>query len=218
MTRRQAITATATLGLALLLLAMGAAARPLLVDEHPLSRPVLNPTEIGFAQDMLAHHSQALIMTARLDQTADPTVVALADRIEATQREEIGELKGWLRMAGASTVNNAPMQWMHPNNSVTDHHHHAATPSETADGGPAMPGMATQTELDALSAARGTDAARSFLHMMTRHHYGGIQMAQAANNLLTDGIVKQTARDMMTNQTQEAALMEIMLNSLTTAR
>ncbi|NKY28554.1 DUF305 domain-containing protein [Nocardia gamkensis] len=215
MTRRRAITAAATLGLALLLLAMGAAARPLFIEQRPPSTPVLNSTEIAFAQDMLAHHSQALIMIARLDQGADPTVVALARRIEATQREEIGELKGWLRLAGASTVNPAPMAWMHPDTGVA--HHHAAAPSGAAVGG-VMPGMATQSELDALSATRGTDAARSFLQMMTRHHYGGVQMARAANDLLTGGIVKQTARDMMTSQAQEAGLMEIMYSSLTTAR
>lgn len=217
MTRRQALAVAASLGVAVLLIALGAAARPLFTDDRHPPAPVLNAAEIGFAQDMLAHHNQALIMITRLDQAADPTVVALAHRIDATQRDELGELKGWLRLAGAPMVNPAPMEWMHTDPAAVEHHHGAAAPS-AATHNSAMPGMASQAELDALSASRGTEAAALFLQMMTRHHYGGVQMARTADTLLVNGVVEQTARDMMTSQAQEAGLMEIMLSSLATRR
>ncbi|WP_236566670.1 DUF305 domain-containing protein [Nocardia sp. CY41] len=51
--------------------------------------------------------------------------------------------------------------------------------------------MASQADLDALAGARGAEAATRFLRLMQRHHYGGIQMAQAADRLLHGGVVEQ---------------------------
>ena len=75
-----------------------------------------------------------------------------------------------------------------------------------------MPGMATTAELDALAAARGRDAETLFLQLMQRHHLGGIAMAQAADHLLDDGPVKQTARSMILEQGSETGLMTALLD------
>lgn len=210
--RARITAAVAVLGAGVLLLVIGAAGRPLLFDDRADPMPILNAVEIGFAQDMLAHHNQALMMVERLDTGADPAVRALAERIDDTQRGEIGQLIAWLRLAGAPTVNPEPMAWMHP---VPDNAGHHGGPPDSRPEHPAgtlMPGMASRDELDALAAARGEQAAILFLQLMQRHHYGGIDMAAAADRLLDSGVVKQTARDMLSSQGQEAGIMGMLLS------
>ncbi|MGV9408362.1 DUF305 domain-containing protein [Nocardia sp. NPDC003693] len=203
--------AVACVGVAALMFTLGAATRPLLVTDAPDQAPVLTSTEIGFAQDMLAHHTQALIMVSRLDPGADPAVLGLARRLEDTQRGEIGQMQGWLRLAGAPLVNPDPMAWMHEAAPASDHHT-VAEPQQQPSA--TMPGMATQADLDALSAARGRDASVLFLQLMRRHHLGGVAMAQSADRLITGGIVKQAARDMGSSQGQEIGLMGLLLSSV----
>ncbi|MEV0106102.1 DUF305 domain-containing protein [Nocardia sp. NPDC050799] len=197
--------AIAVLVAAVLLLALGTALRPLFVDD-PAAPEVLSATEIGFVQDMAAHHHQALVMVQRLDPGVAPAVQGLARQIEDTQLSEIGTLLGWLRLAGAPAAGAEPMGWM----PARTHDHHAAHDPAAA----VMPGMATQAELDSLSAARGRTAAVLFLQLMQRHHDGGIAMARVADALLTEGVVKQVAREMITAQTQESGLMTLLLAEL----
>ncbi|QLY32700.1 DUF305 domain-containing protein [Nocardia huaxiensis] len=211
-TRRRWITGAALSSLALLLLVLGAAGRPLFITENPSPTPILDATEIGFAQDMLAHHQQALVIAQRLSPDADPMVRRLAQQISDSQRFEIGMLLGWLRLTNAGPTNSHPMVWMHgAGESTVTGHAHPATTSVASPATATMPGMASMTELDALSAASGLDAEILFLQLMQRHHYGGVAMAQAANALLTGGPVKLAARDMVTTQGQEIGFIGLLL-------
>ncbi|WP_109529304.1 MULTISPECIES: DUF305 domain-containing protein [Nocardia] len=210
------IRTAAVASLALLLVVLGAALRPAISPERSTAIPVLNEVETGFVQDMLAHHNQAVLMVQRLDLGVDPSVAVLARQIGESQRTEIGMMAGWLRMARAATINPEPMAWMHPD--PPQHHgHSSATPSDTVTPAHAatMPGMATQTDLDALAAARGRDAEVLFLALMQRHHYGGIQMAQTADRLIDAGVVEQAAREMYDTQTREAGLLGLLLDQRT---
>lgn len=191
--------------LALALLAAGMLLRPLLIPESRSAPPVLSRVEIGFSQDMTAHHEQALIMVQRLDSGVDPTVRRLAQQIADAQRMEIGTMLGWLRLANASPDSTHPMAWMTADAAAAHDH------SMPAMTGTSMPGMATQAELDSLAAARGKAAEVLFLQLMLRHHRGGVAMAQAADRLLASGPVKEAARGMITAQSQESGLMTIML-------
>ncbi|MFF2082691.1 DUF305 domain-containing protein [Nocardia sp. NPDC058176] len=184
---------------AVFLLVLGAALRPLVFPEITTPAPVLTATELGFVQDMTAHHQQALILTERLDPAADPAVRRLADQIADTQRMEIGTLLGWTQLAGAAPTSTQPMAWM------TGYHHDTA-PSAT------MPGMATTADLDALFAARGADAETLFLQLMYRHHAGGVTMARAADAQLGTGPVKQAARAMAQSQSQELGYLGVLLD------
>ncbi|WP_425464616.1 DUF305 domain-containing protein [Nocardia yunnanensis] len=195
--------------IALLLLTAGFLVRPILVPEDHSAAPVLSAVEIGFAQDMTAHHEQALIMVQRLDSGVDPTVRQLAQQIGDTQRMEIGTMMGWLRLANAAPDSKTPMAWM--NSAAAHEHSMAAMPTMTSANGTSMPGMATQAELDALATARGAQAEVLFLQLMLRHHRGGVAMAKAADELITKGPVKEAARGMVTAQSQEAGLMTVML-------
>ncbi|BEK96403.1 hypothetical protein NSK11_contig00007-0112 [Nocardia seriolae] len=180
--------------------------RPIAVGESTSAATVLTPVELGFSQDMFVHHEQALIMVQRLDSGVNPTVRQLAQQIGDAQRMEIGTLLGWLRLANAAPESRHPMAWM---NNAAGHDH--SMPTRTGTNGTAMPGMATQAERDSLATARGTDAEVLFLQLMLRHHRGGVAMAKAADQLLTSGPVKESARGMITAQSQEAGLMTIML-------
>ncbi|MET8654078.1 DUF305 domain-containing protein [Nocardia aurea] len=199
MTRR-VLFAVAVGASALFLLVLGAAVRPLVISETAVPAPVLTSTEIGFVQDMTAHHQQALLMVERLAADADPTVGRLAGQIADTQRLEIGTMLGWLRLAGATPTNPSPMAWM-----PTGHHHTASA---------TMPGMATRADLDALALARGADADALFLRLMYRHHRGGIVMAQAFDELSTGGPVEQAARDMIGTQSQESGIIGLLVARL----
>ncbi|MRH88351.1 DUF305 domain-containing protein [Nocardia sp. SYP-A9097] len=193
--------------LAVLLCTVGMLLRPLVIPENTSAPRVLNPTEIGFTQDMLAHHQQALMMVQRLDTGADPSIRQLAQQISDTQRIEIGTLLGWLRLANAAPTNSHPMAWLPAKDTPAGHDHSTMTGSAATT----MPGMATMQELDALSAAKGTDAETLFLQLMLRHHRGGVGMAQAADKLVESGPVKESARAMITEQSQEAGIMTLLL-------
>lgn len=195
--------------LVLLSMVLGAALQPLVVADAPDSPAALDATAIAFVQDMVAHHEQALIMTQQLDPGTDPVVVRLAQQIRDAQNTEMGTMLGWLRLAGVTPTNPEPMAWMRGSRAAPGHGHgHGASDAESSDP---MPGMATRADLDALAAARGHDAAMLFLQLMQRHHVGGVAMAQAADERLTDGPVRRTAREMITEQSQEAGTMALLL-------
>ncbi|WP_067838925.1 DUF305 domain-containing protein [Nocardia lijiangensis] len=191
---------------ALMLLAIGAALRPLAIPEKHTAAPVFDTVEIGFAQDMTAHHQQALLMTQRLDPDAAPAVRRIAEQLADTQRIEIGTMLGWLRLADASPLPSRPMAWM--TDTAAAHRHSTHQPDAP------MPGMASTAELDTLAATRGRDAEILFLQLMIRHHQGGIAMAMAADRQLEGGPVKETARAMVQSQGQEVGVMSLLLTQL----
>lgn len=196
---------------ALILLVIGAALRPVLLPEKHTAAPVLDAVEIGFAQDMTAHHQQAIQLVQRLDPEVDPQVLRLARQIDQSQRVEIGTMLGWLRLANAAPTADQPMAWMSPESAAA--HHHSVAETTAAPGAPAaMPGMASMAELDRLSAARGRAAEILFLQLMYRHHQGGLVMARAADQRIVSGPVKEQARAMVVAQSQETGLIALMLN------
>ncbi|WP_063000838.1 DUF305 domain-containing protein [Nocardia mikamii] len=202
MSRRIVLSAAVAASI-LFLMVLGAALRPLMVSETATAPPVLTATEIGFVQDMTAHHQQALILVERLAPDVDPTVRRLAGQIADAQRLEIGMMLGWLRLARATQTNPHPMSWMPTG-------HHTAAPPMTMPG-MTMPGMATRADLDALARARGGEAETLFLRLMYRHHQGGVAMAQMFDELSTGGPVEQAARDMISTQSQESGIMGLLL-------
>jgi uncharacterized protein (DUF305 family) len=168
----------------------------------PVSAPSpLSATDIGFAQDMSAHHQQAIVMSDMVAADAAPEVRALAEQIRFTQLREIGQMTGWLQIAQAPIVSPRPMPWMTAN---TDH--------LTAGADMAMPGLASPTELRRLQQSTGRDNEVLFLQLMTRHHQGGIDMAAYAVGHTTTPAVHQTAVAMIDEQSQEIIFMAYLLS------
>lgn len=189
--RRVAAIATIACGL----IVLGGLLRPIVFPPQEPA-PLLNSVEVGFAQDMIEHHGQALAMVDRLDPAVDPAVSRLGRQISDAQRVEIGTMLGWLRLANESPASAHPMSWM-------PQKHHTS-----------MPGMATMEELNALAEARGRDAEILFLQLMLRHHQGGADMAESVDRLLDRGPVKEAAGAMFDQQGQEIGLIAVMLTQL----
>jgi uncharacterized protein (DUF305 family) len=192
---RPALVVVAVVGLLLL-----GAAGGLLIGMPDSSKPAVpgpDSVDVGFAQDMTAHHQQAVTMASwERDHTTDPVLHQLAADIEATQTGQIGRMQGWLELWGAAALpTGGHMAWM----SEPSHDH---TP--TAAGGVAtMPGMASDEELAALRAATGRELDVLFLQLMLRHHQGGVGMLEYGAEHATMPQVRNLAEQMLRSQSTE---------------
>ncbi|MEV0337232.1 DUF305 domain-containing protein [Nocardia sp. NPDC050717] len=195
------------------LLLLGAVAGVLLrmpLDEPKASTP--GPVDVGFSQDMSAHHAQAVDMAgAALIASTDNDVRRLAYDILTTQQNQIGRMQGWLQLWGEPNQNvDGYMGWM------TEHgqggHGHAGS-TGTAMTGPMteMPGMASQEEMTALRQSTGPAVDTLFLQLMLRHHQGGVPMLDYAAEHADTTEVRVLAAQMSKTQAGESQLMQSML-------
>ncbi len=140
--------------------APGESSRIIGVDEAvDLSRVRHTPADVRFMQGMIGHHAQALEMAALLPtRSASEDMRRLAQRLEASQADEIAMMQDWLTRRGE----RAPDL----------HAHHAP-------GAALMPGMLTAEELGRLAASKGVEFDRVFLALMIKHHEGALLMVEA---------------------------------------
>jgi uncharacterized protein (DUF305 family) len=165
--------------------------------EHPASHSssasapaeAHNDADVMFAQ----HHQQAIEMSDMLlaKQGIDPRVTDLANQIKAAQGPEIQQMQGWLT------------QWGSP-----------AMPPMSGHDMPGMQGMMSESDMTALTNARGGEASKLFLTQMISHHEGAITMAQSE---IKDGqhpAAIDLARTIVTTQQKEIDTMRGMLAAL----
>lgn len=160
----------------------GEDARTLSPEEAAGLRPAKAPNsaDVAYARNMVAHHRQALTMTALADKYArSGPVRAMAARIEDTQGPEIEAMRGWLKRNGKAGKPGGG-------------HDHAS-----------MPGMATKGQLGRLGKARGKDFDELFLDLMTVHHEGAVSMATDVLAQGNDVLVEEMANDVIATQTSE---------------
>jgi len=174
----------AVLGLALAFL--GFAAGLFAARDRP---PGSGSADVGFVQDMLTHHDQALgvaVLTAAYGE--DPTVRSFAIDVIAFQQYEIGVMTRMLDEWGYSRADRSDeaMAWMG-----------MAVPVEQ------MPGLLTEEQLDEIGEARGSDLDRLFLERMAEHHRGGLHMAQEGARLAEDDDVAGLAARIERSQAAE---------------
>jgi uncharacterized protein (DUF305 family) len=184
--------------------AAGAAFGAGVLSGHATVRHPAPPTavDIGFCQDMSVHHSQAVLMAQEaVDRSRTPAVRLIARQILVEQAQERGTITGWLTAWNAPQLPaGPPMTWM----------------TMSSMGAPpvrAMPGMATQHDLDRLDAARGRRFDVLFLQLMIRHHAGGITMANDARGHAGSQAVRALAGAMAIDQAQENAVMNRLLTA-----
>ncbi|MFH8884067.1 DUF305 domain-containing protein [Streptomyces californicus] len=165
-----------------------------------LSAPAEDSVDAGFARDMAIHHQQAVEMSFIVrDRTDDEDVRRLAYDIINTQANQRGMMLGWLELWGLpKSAAGPPMEWM------------GHTVAPTGDGA-LMPGMATDAQLAALTAAKGEKAEVLFLRLMTVHHRAGADMARAAADTARTDAVRDLAAGMVRGQRSETGLMADML-------
>jgi uncharacterized protein (DUF305 family) len=165
------------------------------------ARAAYAPADAAFMQRMIAHHRQALEMTALVPARAEGAIVErLAGRIEASQVAEIDQMRRWLEARGAPV----PRPGGHDDHDAAEH-------------GGAMPGMLTGEEMERLAAASGADFDRLFLTLMIRHHEGALAMV--ADLFATEGAgqepdVFRLASDVDADQRAEIARMQQVLTTL----
>ncbi|MBM7366164.1 DUF305 domain-containing protein [Gordonia hydrophobica] len=204
MNGRTVVTSLGAVAVAVLAFVIGVAVRPALVQD-PSAAPSLTVVEVGYLQDMLSHHQQAVTMSQLVDRDGLSTPIrSLARQIVQEQSIEIGTMVGYLQLADEPIQSSTPMAWMHRD---VDGSHHADTTAEHP-----MPGMASADEVASLGTLVGVAAENEFLRLMQRHHYGGIAMTQ---DLLSygsaGGPVVRLARSSLTMQTKETGLIGAML-------
>ncbi len=148
----------------------------------------MNSSEIMFAQNMIAHHEQAVTMSdLALENSTNKEVLTLAAQIKAAQSPEIVQMKSWLDTAGAGYVMGGHDMGMN--------------------------GMLSDSDITVLKSAKGKTFDKLFLQGMIAHHEGAIQMAKMIEKsdnpeikALHDAIVK--------TQSAEINQMKAMLSSL----
>lgn len=177
------------------------------------SAPAPDSVDVGFAQDMSVHHGQAVEMaTVAMTNTTDPAIKNLAFDILTTQQNQIGQMQGWLSIWGRSPLpNDGYMAWM-GDDSASGHDHGGMTGMAHGGSMQKMPGMASSEDMSALRQARGPALDTLFLQLMLRHHQGGLQMMQYADQHADEAVVRDLAQTMVDTQQSESALMTQMLS------
>ena len=156
---------------------------------HRDQSPGTDSVDVGFVQDMISHHEQALALSQyELANGSDPTVKSFAREVLIAQSMEIGSMDRLLDQwnTGRGSPSRDAMAWMG-----------MATPVDQ------MPGMATDDQLRALREATGAEADALFLELMAAHHVGGIHMAEYAAEHAGTAKARRLAAGMAYNQAIE---------------
>jgi len=174
--------------------------------------PSTTSAEAGFARDMQTHHQQAVDMAMIIRETTDNEAIrTLAYDIATSQGQQAGQMYGWLTTWGLPQAAAEPtMTWMmQPALDGT-----ASEMGSSPMSGMAMPGFATQEQIDALKAASGKNADKMFLELMIAHHAGGVEMAQALLDRSTNEVVTSLAERIVRAQQSEMTYMKELLAAI----
>jgi uncharacterized protein (DUF305 family) len=164
-------------------------------DEMPMSHmghgmsqtKEFSGADIMFAQMMIPHHEQALLMSGFAEtRSSNEEVKKLARQIYAEQEPEIAQMKLWLEKT------NSSMDMGH-------------------DMG--MNGMLTDSEIEAMKSVTGKAFDRLFLEGMIAHHEGAIHMAE----MIVDSDnteAKKLGQSIQVTQQREIDLMKEMLKTI----
>ncbi len=156
-----------------------------------------NQADVTFAQGMIPHHRQAILMSDMVAaHGTSAEVEALAEKIKKAQAPEIETMSGWLKAWGEKVPTGTSMDGM-----------------GHGDGGSGMPGMMDDQDMNRLGNAKGNAFDTMFLTMMIGHHEGAIDMAKTEKKQGAYGPAKALADDIITSQTAEIAQMRTMLKT-----
>lgn len=205
-TRRTLITTLASATVALMLAACGGVSSNATSSGATSSAPVTSTPasdtpagrtgDISFAQQMIPHHRQAVLMAdmALRNKTASAKVRSLATEIKKAQGPEITTMTGWLTRWNAPTTS-------------------AMSGMSGMDGMHDMEGMMSKQDMTSLGAATGAAFNRQWLTMMLTHHRGAITMSNNVLKTTTTPSVQQLARSIINGQTAEITTMRTLLAS-----
>ncbi len=164
---------------------------------HPIVIPagvLYTKADVEFMQGMIAHHSQAIVMSRMAESHgANPQVLKLSNKIDQSQVPEIHIMQAWLARNGQYAPDTSSWRTV------------------------MMSGMLTPAQLQQLDAARGVAFDRDYLNLMIQHHTGALQMVDDLFNSPLAGQevdVNVFANDVVTVQTTEIGIMQKLLTQL----
>ena len=149
----------------------------------PSSTTGATAADAMFAQMMIPHHEQAVVMATLAEtRAASPEIVDLAAEIKGAQQPEIDQMTAWLEEWGVPVMSG--------DEAMGDH------------GGHGMSGMLMEDQLGQLEDASGPEFDRLFAEFMIEHHVGAIDMAEDVVNS-QDPRVAALATEIITTQQVE---------------
>lgn len=172
--------------------------------------------DTGYAQSMLVHHQQALIMASLIQGEQKSDVQELAKRIVHAQSLEMENIKGWLagQHAAALPSNGDLMGWMKNNRQLLNVNETLYL--ERCESSPS--GMAGL--VDSLSIKKLGDESiprhqreLSFLQLMIEHHEGALGMSTLPSRAANTPFIRNLAQHVLQRQAQETAYMRFLLES-----
>lgn len=167
--------------------------------------------DVKFMTGMIAHHSQALIMSRLAPENgASSDVQTLASRIINSQKDEIRLMQTWLR------DREQPVPEVHIEGLKLMIHGLGEDHMKMDHTN--MMGMLSPQQLQELSEAKGSEFDQLFLKYMIEHHKGAVYMVTELFN--TDGATRdeaafRLASDIQVDQRTEIARMQLMLDNMT---
>lgn len=166
------------------------------------SRHSVNPADVRFITDMIAHHSQAVLIAGWApSHGASPELQALTSRIVVGQRDDITTMDNWLRDNGQPVPSSDTL------------HQRMAGMAHMLN----MPGMLTPEQLTQLDQARGPEFDHLFLTFMIKHHQGAITMVNQlfdSQGAAQDETVFRLASNIQADQTAEIERMQKLLGAM----
>jgi len=189
--RRGAAAFAAAVTLTLVLAACGDDTSPTSAGEAPTAAAEVdeahNEADITFAQGMIPHHRQAVMMSELAEGRTDNTdVLELTGEISAAQEPEIQTMTAFLDAWGADDM--AQMEGM--------------------DG---MSGMMTPEQMAGLEDAEGAEFDEMFLQMMIEHHEGAVEMSTTQLDEGENPDARTLAQDIIDAQESEIVRMQDLL-------
>ena len=160
--------------------------------------------DVDFLQGMIVHHEQAIVMSEMADErTNNKSILDLAKRIDASQKDEINFMESWLKDRDEFKK------------VVDEHHHnhHDHNMHKYID----MVGMATPKQLNDLSNSDSTSFDRLFLKLMINHHDGALEMVEELKKYpgnTYDPILNEFVSDLINDQGVEIERMNTLLTGL----
>jgi uncharacterized protein (DUF305 family) len=162
-----------------------------------ISPPPLTVVDVGFLQDMIDHHEQALVIAhAYLANNPNGNAAPYASEVSLYQKRDLKRMDRFLR--DGSQQRGAPdrmaMTWM-----GAMEHAGTVMPAKGVPVGK-MPGMQPLSRIQELEKLQGKDADRLFFQLMTDHHKGGIEMAVSASTTASPKAIRDFAAYVVNGQ------------------
>lgn len=151
-----------------------------------------NQADVDFAQGMIPHHRQAVVMADLAETRASSRdVKTLAKEIKKAQEREIATMSDWLRAWGEEVTQGM----------------------DGMDHGDTSSGMMNDQQMNDMRGASGGTFDTMFLTQMIKHHEGAVTMAETEKREGAYGPAKGLADDIITAQKSEITHMREMLGT-----